>query len=329
MKFIITVDTEADNQWQRPTELTLDNIAALPRFQALCQAFGFPPTYVVTHEVASDAASAAILRPWAEAGTAEIGAHLHPWSNPPYAADIAWERSVHRFPSELSDGELRAKLTELTEAVGRAFGRRPTTYRAGRWGFDVRHITLLTALGYTADCSVTPHVSWETTAGGTGGGPDFRTAPVRPYWLGDDVLRPAAAPTGLLEVPMTILCTAPWVRESWPPARWRYPGNRLGRLGRAAFCRPRWLRVFPETTAEELQAVYRAARRNRLPFLQFMIHSSELLPGSSPYAKNKEQVEHTYGVLTAFFSFLQHEGISGTTVADFAASYRPPVPPVT
>ena len=33
MKFIITVDTEADNQWKSGGDISLTNIFAVPRFQ--------------------------------------------------------------------------------------------------------------------------------------------------------------------------------------------------------------------------------------------------------------------------------------------------------
>ena len=66
MKLILTVDTEADNQWDAEVELTTDNLGHVPRFQALCDRFEFPPTYLCTHEVVTSAAfnkDAASARP--------------------------------------------------------------------------------------------------------------------------------------------------------------------------------------------------------------------------------------------------------------------------
>ena len=45
--FIITIDTEGDNLWARPREITTRNAAYLPRFQALCETFRFKPVYLV------------------------------------------------------------------------------------------------------------------------------------------------------------------------------------------------------------------------------------------------------------------------------------------
>jgi hypothetical protein len=81
--FLFVVDTEGDDEWTRPRLLpSLHNLHALPRFQALCERYGVRPTYVVTHSVATDAPGAALLRAIADAGRAEIGAHLHPWTTP-------------------------------------------------------------------------------------------------------------------------------------------------------------------------------------------------------------------------------------------------------
>src|SRR5512144_2975448 len=44
--FLITIDTEGDNLWSRPREITTGNARYLPRFQALCEKYGLKPTYL-------------------------------------------------------------------------------------------------------------------------------------------------------------------------------------------------------------------------------------------------------------------------------------------
>src|SRR3989344_3882509 len=162
MHLIVTVDTEADDQWNQHVPLSVENVYALPRFQALCEKHGVVPTYFVTYEVANDPRAVALLKGWQDAGKAEIGAHLHPWTTPPLAAE---ETNTRGFPSELPDETLRAKLSALTEKIQLSFGKRPTSYRAGRWGFDERQARLLKELGYIVDSSVTPGISWKKTRG--------------------------------------------------------------------------------------------------------------------------------------------------------------------
>jgi hypothetical protein len=44
--FLITVDTEGDNLWSRPRDITVRNAEVLPRFQELCERHGLRPTYL-------------------------------------------------------------------------------------------------------------------------------------------------------------------------------------------------------------------------------------------------------------------------------------------
>ncbi|TAK08329.1 MAG: WalW protein, partial [Candidatus Manganitrophaceae bacterium] len=64
MKLIITIDTEEDN-WgsYRSTGMTLENIKRIPVLQQLFDAYQVKPTYLITHTVATDEASVAILKP--------------------------------------------------------------------------------------------------------------------------------------------------------------------------------------------------------------------------------------------------------------------------
>ena len=50
--FIITVDTEGDNESSRPNPIETRNAAFLPRFQALCEEFAFKPTWLTNYEMA-------------------------------------------------------------------------------------------------------------------------------------------------------------------------------------------------------------------------------------------------------------------------------------
>jgi hypothetical protein len=317
MKIIITVDTEADNQWKREQDINLENIKFLPRFQDLCQKHSFPPTYFVTHEVATDLESSNILKSFQDRKAAEIGAHLHPWTTPPYERKIEWERKHHRFPFELSRNELYSKMYSLTKAIEATFLRKPTSFRAGRWGWGENLEEALIELGYIVDSSITPHVSWKNTLGNPEGlgGPDYRGESVLPR----KVVKPQG---GLVEVPMSILPTGLLRKEGNYLQRLfaKLPESRMQKiLDRVAF-RYRWLRIFPKTNLKDLTDIYRSAVYNNLPVLVFMIHSSELMPGGSPYAEDEETVEYTYVLLEDFFSFLNKEGVEGQTLTKFAES---------
>lgn len=50
--FVITVDTEGDDLWAKPREITTRNAQYLPRFQSLCERFRFKPVYLTNYEMA-------------------------------------------------------------------------------------------------------------------------------------------------------------------------------------------------------------------------------------------------------------------------------------
>ena len=54
MNFIMTIDTEGDNQWDHGWELTVENIKFVSWFQDLCGKYYIKPTYFVTSEVCDD-----------------------------------------------------------------------------------------------------------------------------------------------------------------------------------------------------------------------------------------------------------------------------------
>src|ERR1700712_1667197 len=82
--FLITIDTEGDDLWSGPAEITTRNAAFLPRFQALCESHGFRPTYLTNYEMASDPRFAAFARGVIRDGAGEVGMHLHAWHSPPH-----------------------------------------------------------------------------------------------------------------------------------------------------------------------------------------------------------------------------------------------------
>lgn len=324
MKAIITIDTEADGAWNASDRVTVENLRALPRFQALCDRYGMKPTYLCTYEVAR-AADFAPLVEWQQAGRCEIGSHLHPWTNPPFLRADAVDLDGSEYPgypSELPVARFRDKLRTLGDTIAERSGRAPTSYRAGRWGFSAAHIPVLVELGYLVDCSVTPHVDRRPYKGLRDGGPDFRRAPVTPYRLAPDDIC-AAGGTALWEVPVTIFYPRALMRrsrllqEAWTLAK-RVPG--AGVLNRALALEPLWFRPYPYMSARKLARVYETARRERLPVIEMMFHSSELLAGASESFPDDAAIERVFAMLEATLARLAADGVAGVTLTDYARS---------
>ena len=311
---LVGVDTEADDQWSRGgrDRLTVRNAERLPALQALCEEYGVRPTYVVTHEMATRAESRGILRDLARSGRCEIGAHLHPWSSPPFRPE---DLAAHTYPHNLPPELLERQLTELTQTIESELGVRPTTYRAGRNGFDGRTLPILERLGYTVDTSVDPLFNERRK-----GGPAFAGAPIRPYHPSyDDVRRPGTST--VLEIPITS-ATDPGLPKaveaayaSLPAIPWRGALKRLG-------VQPVWLRP-SYTPRDRMLAFASRLAAEGAPCLNVIFHSSELLPGGSPYTPDAASVERFLADLRAL---LEHAtarlGAVGRTCAEFARDHR-------
>jgi hypothetical protein len=324
MKVIITVDTEADGAWSQAERVTVENLGALPRFQALCDRYGMKPTYLCTYEVARADAFEPLVE-WQREGRCEVGAHLHPWTNPPFTTRDALDldRSEYPgYPSELPIERFRAKMRVLGDAITERTGQAPTSYRAGRWGFAREHIPVLVELGYLVDCSVTPLVDRRPYPGLRAGGPDFRRAPVAPYRLAaDDICAPGDSP--LWEVPVTVvhpralMRSSALARRAWTTLK-RVRG--AGLLNRALALEPSWFRPYPQMNARKLGRVYEVARQLGLPVIEMMFHSSELLAGASESFPDARSIERVFAMLEATLKRLHADGCAGVTLSDYARS---------
>ncbi|MBV9931649.1 MAG: polysaccharide deacetylase family protein [Alphaproteobacteria bacterium] len=296
LELAVVVDTEEEFDWSAPfareNRETL-TIPAQARAHGVFDRFGIVPTYVIDHPVASDPGAAAFLRNLAEGGRAEIGAHLHPWVTPPFKEAVTSRNSYHgNLPPDLE----RAKIATLTETVATAFGKRPTVFKAGRYGFGPHTAAALVEQGYEIDCSFVPHTSFAAD-----GGPSFYGRSSRPFWL-DDQCR-------LLEIPLTSGFTGPLAAaaerraglfDSDAARRLHIPGI-LARLGLAER-----IRLSPEghSVAEQCRLLATlAARGQRLFTLAY--HSPSLAPGHSPYVRTEADLAAFLDNLAAVFGFFR------------------------
>jgi hypothetical protein len=298
--FLITIDTEGDDLWSRPHDITTRNADALPRFQELCEAHGLKPTYLVNWEMAISPAFVALARDALARDVAEVGMHLHAWNSPPLVAltndDFEHRPYLYEYPEPL----MRQKIEVMTRTLEDTFGMPMVSHRAGRWGLDRAYVRALIDAGYGIDCSVTPHVDWRPHLGHPAGhgGPDFRAFPDRAYLMDpDDPSRPGSS--NLLQVPMTIISrhAAPWT-ESLRGTLRRVP--LVGRPLAATLPRYTWLR--PDgRNGPRLRSLLSLARDQRRDHVEFMLHSSELMAGGSPTFRTPESIEALYGDLEALF----------------------------
>lgn len=317
--FLITIDTEGDDLWSKPREITVRNAEALPRFQERCETYRLKPTYLVNWEMANCDVFVEFARDALARDTAEIGMHLHAWNSPPLAPltddDFTHQPYLFEYPAAL----MREKIKVITDTLESVFGVKMLSHRAGRWGLDAAYVEALVDAGYRVDCSVTPHVDWRQHQGDPSGsgGPDFRSFPGSAYLMDRDSLsHPGSSP--LLQVPMTIVSryASPWT-ESLRGGLRRIPyvGKHL------IWTLPRYWWLRPNgRNGSMLRSILSIAQEQRRDYVEFMLHSSELMAGGSPTFRTPQSIDALYRDLDALFDAARG-GWTGMTLSEYRDAF--------
>jgi hypothetical protein len=294
MDIVISVDVEEEGLFsgRYPREAAgVVNVQALERLEFLSRDFGLPLSLLLTHAVCHDSAAAMVVKRWRDSHAAELGAHLHPWSTPPFRASPSPE-PIH--PEALPEDLLRAKIDTLVEAHARRFGP-PRAFRMGRFELGPRALALLPGYGFRVDSSQVP---LRVVPGRI----DHFLVPNDPFVIGD-----GATPLPFWEVPLTqeplwrglptIALRATSALPTPARERWLALFRYLFVVGLA----PAWF---------SLAAMQRAARLHRRRggrVLHLFLHSSDLLPGGSPAARTPAHVERLLDRLRRFFEWLARD----------------------
>lgn len=176
----VVVDTEAEFDWTKPFNRTSTEVTSICR-QVLAQEIfdihGLRPIYLIDYAVASQPAGYEPLRRILDRQGCVIGAHLHPWINPPHKEEISERTS---FAGNLPPDLEYCKLRVLTETIEQNLGIRPLFFKAGRYGLGPDTVGALRRLGFKVDFSIMPLADMRPK-----GGPDFRFAQACPYRTGE------------------------------------------------------------------------------------------------------------------------------------------------
>lgn len=296
--FIITVDTEGDNQWNiyKGEDIKTQNANYVPRFQELCECFGFKPTYLVNFEMANNDFLMSYLKNKQENGLCEVGTHLHAWNSPP---DCKLDRIYNGNPyiTEYPRDVILKKLSFMTNLLEEKTGVRPVAHRAGRWATDSTIFDVLSELGYKVDCSVVSGCNMLKLPGETTPyGFDYRKQPNKPFFVRHD----------LLEIPMSVN----HIRT--------FAGKSIKNSIKNVICgKDLWFRP-AICTVKEMKKHLDERTLIGLDYAEFMIHSSELMPGGSPYFKDTHSIEKEYKVIKEVFEYAVENGFQGVTMSEYA-----------
>jgi peptidoglycan/xylan/chitin deacetylase (PgdA/CDA1 family) len=225
----------------------------------------------------------------------------------------------HPYASNLPLDQFERQLACLTDAIEAAVGRRPVSYRSGRFGFSPAHVAALERLGYQVESSVAP-LFYEAHKNG----PDFVEAPLRPYFLAyDSATRPGTS--GVLEVP----CSAALNRRLPRPLQYLYarapkPYATKRVLRKLGIARVRWLRP-SYSSLEDMIALARDLADAKEPVLNLLFHSSEAIVGGSPYNRSDTELAAFCDRLERFFEFARGAlKATPATFVEFRAAYCQP-----
>lgn len=294
--FIITVDTEGDNLWEyiKGDEIKTQNALYIQPFQELCEKYGFKPVYLTNYEMANSEEFVSQAKKWQNSGNCEIGVHLHAWNNPPIVP-LEGAFSGNPYLIEYAEDVMRQKFEYLYELIEKRFGVKPVSHRAGRWAMDDRYFKILKEFNIKVDCSFTPGVSWVTSKGVTIGGSDYTKHPRTTQWI-----------DGVLEVPATI-------------RRFRngLNGSFKHRVKSLLMGEDVWMRPAMSNFSVMKRVVEMVNREDDVDFIEFMIHSSELMPNGSPYFRTEEAVKEEFRTMEAIFSYAKKCGFEGITLKEY------------
>ena len=295
--FIITIDTEGDNLWQyrKGDPINTENTLFLPRFQDLCNKYGFKPVWLTNYEMVCDQRYVDYIKTKMEAGLCEVGIHVHAWNNPPlYKLDDIY--GGNPFLIEYPKDIMRAKFKTTFDIITKSFGKKPISHRAGRWVMNDDYFNLLEEFGVKIDCSHTLHISWEHTPGLTvQSGSNYKDVQENAHFIGK-----------VLEIPMTIRQFRLSMRGTWKHRiKTMLTGEHI------------WLRPASSSLKEMKNLCNRVSAEPENDYLEFMVHSSELMAGGSPYFKDVESIEMLYGNLNELFAHVSDLGYRGATLEEY------------
>ena len=310
---VVTIDVEPDSTptWHYADPLgfrgVLEGIGDI--LQPMFNSLGVVPTYLVNNVVMEDPACCDFFGRLK--GNFELGAHLHPEFIEP-------DKKFYQYAGKKGEanccfyppGVEFEKIQNITLLFERAFGRKPTTFRAGRYSAGLNTMKSLERLGYLVDTSVTPHVCWNDR---TRERPvDFSDAPEQPYFMQADSISLEAHRGDLLEIPISIN-----LEKRNPVREWIVSAGGLRRPFRKT--RARWLRPY-YSNADQLKGVARQFmdryRQRERVALNMMFHNVEVLPGLSPYNLTSGDTIQYLNELKDFLSFCKDQDILSVSATD-------------
>jgi hypothetical protein len=304
-QLFVIVDTEEEFDWSKPfarENVSVTAIDEVGRLQDVLRPYRVKPTYVIDYPVATTPESARRLARLAGKDECRIGAHLHPWVNPPATEPLG---TVTSYACNLGADLERQKIAALRDAIVANLGVTPRVYKAGRYGFGRTTAEALEALGFDVDVSVNPHMNYESD-----GGPSFDGFTPLPGWFGER--------RKMLELPCTTAFVGAARRVGEPlhrvaSAAWLQPFKAVGMLARTGALNK--IMLSPEgSTLDEMIAVTDTLVDDGVRTLSLTFHSPSLKPGCTRYVRTTAERDEFLKTINRYcdYFFTTIGGVPGT-----------------
>lgn len=278
IRLIISIDTECDKgpNWLVKQPLSFTNIFEIGFFLEAIQKISNTSklTLLLSPEVLKNGNSVQILKSFQNV---ELGTHMH--------LEFLMSEEQNVLHTEMVQAELTQEqdffyLEKLTALFIEKIGYAPTSFRAGRFGYNkVSTFSALQKLGYLVDSSVVPGLKFAFKEGIEVDNSLFK-------------LYPFKIETGILEAPISIVNTG---NQALYRLILKVPSYRLRKLFQKYKPTYKWIRP-TFTSPSELKSNTIALVNNWNvkshgdPIINIMFHSNELYPNTSPYFQTWEEV---------------------------------------
>lgn len=290
---ITVIHTEEEFPWDQPFNRAYTGVSHIEHLAALEDVFdkySVTPTYVMGYPITDREEVVEIFKKAVNTSRATLGAHLHPWVTPPYTEVV---NRINSYPGNLPADLEEDKIRCLTDSIERAYGKRPKTYLAGRYGYGANTGGILESLGFETDLSPSPPFDFSDD-----GGPDYYHSPMFPCFAGPN--------KGILRVPhsgaiMGYLCARgrPFVGNYQ-----KMPSLVRGLLSRtgAAVC----IRLSPEgySLAHAIQLTQYLQSLGVWLFV-YSLHSPSVAVGHTPYVNSKEELASFLERIGGYMSYFR------------------------
>lgn len=317
--FVLSIDTEEEWDWSGAfpqQNVDVNNVKLLPSFHQQLARIGVRPTYFVDYAVADCPDAAAKMRAIIAQRNCEIGAHLHPWCNPPYFGP-ATDKSSHviNLPVE----QVSQKLDALMQLISQQFDIQAKSFRTGRWGIDSKVLNLIMNAGIKVDSSIYPFYSNDYFS--------CHSAPSLPYWPNLNNPLKKSQQKEIYELPVTVGFNRPnfplWnnihTRFASPPYSWtRFNGI----AWHTQLLRKQYL--CPELSSpKDMLSLCETVINKGYPVLHMYMHSSSLLDNNNSLLGNQNAYQFISDSVTEVVSALSEKyEIDFCTISEAAAKLQ-------